>query len=539
VNNGRFGPFLITLVTVLIATYVSVSVLLDSGNTVGSLLFYIMVAAGMLGALAPRFSLLLLVVQFGLLDGVKRLMVVAGQVEQIDLFWVLGIAPVTLAGISGGILIRLMTRQISANQSDWKRLGVVALVNGGLVAMLLISGAGIGGSLREIANGTLYSMLIFVVPLLYRTTAEIAGLLRFITLFFVPIAIYGVYQQVYGFLDYEIAYLKTGLSIEIKQLEAGRVRSFSTLNSPTAFGSVCGMLGAFTMLMAGYRSSTGRSILPPWIAAFCCVCFLVGLVAATSRSEFLILPVVAAATWAFPHPGRTKVVYAVGITSFLALVITSPWILARLDIYNRMMAGQYQEGSFMALISAVGSYSDRLRGFSEVLMNPAAWSLLGIARGDNTGDYLVHDPISYVLLYYGVVGLAFTLIGAILALKVVHLLLSKIQSPYGKRLCSTLLGLGVAIGMVSMISGSRFAVFPVNGFVWLFVGCLLVIVEHEKRALAERELAATAEDDEEAVMREESPLLVGGSTVKLRTRRPSRLPNELIQPLGSSTSFRH
>ena len=72
-----------------------------------------------------------------------------------------------------------------------------------------------------------------------------------------PVAIYGIVQQVEGFQLFEIAYLRTGLSIEIKQLLTNRVRAFSTLNSPTALGAISALMMVVAMVMPAEGPSFG------------------------------------------------------------------------------------------------------------------------------------------------------------------------------------------------------------------------------------------------------------------------------------------
>ena len=489
-NGGRLGTVFATVLTFLAATYVAVSVLLDRGNTVGSFFFYAMVGGGIVGAIAPRLSFSFLLAELALLDGVKRMMVFAGNVEQIDLFWVLGIAPVTLAGIFTGVVIRMLLGQIPAEQGDVQRLLAVAALNVLFVGISLIKGNGIGGTLREVANGSFYSVLLFLVPVLFRTTADAVGVLRLTIFIFIPVALYGVYQLAYGFQEYEIDYLKQGLSIEMKQLEADRVRAFSTLNSPTALGSVTGLLSGFCLVMAWYRSRSGRSVLTPFVAILCGLIFFAGMVSSTSRSDFAAIPVIALSAWAFPSASRTRFIYAIAVGSFLTLIFSSTWLLSRLDEFNRMIAGNYAQGSFIALMSAVGSYSDRLVGFSTVLINPAAWSLLGIDSGTGESGYRVHDPLSELLLHYGAVGIIMVILFAIVALRLMHRQLLHIQDPWGKRLSATMLGMVFSLVLVSLVSGTRFTVFPINTFVSMLAGIHLVIVQHEsriRRALAQQE----------------------------------------------------
>ena len=84
--------------------------------------------------------------------------------------------------------------------------------------------------------------MLFVMPVLFPRYEDALRVLRFTLWVFLPVALYGIAQQIDGFQPFEIAYLRTGLSIEIKQLLTNHVRAFSTLNSPTALGAVSAVL---------------------------------------------------------------------------------------------------------------------------------------------------------------------------------------------------------------------------------------------------------------------------------------------------------
>jgi len=65
------------------------------GNQLAGLFFYVMAGCGVLGVAAPRLAFTAFILQAAYLDLLKRFMVMAGHVSYGDLFWVLGIAPVT------------------------------------------------------------------------------------------------------------------------------------------------------------------------------------------------------------------------------------------------------------------------------------------------------------------------------------------------------------------------------------------------------------------------------------------------------------
>jgi hypothetical protein len=480
-NSG--GPLVIlaTIGTMMMAAFVAVSVLMSNGNELGNMLYYVMIAGGVFGAIAPRLSLSLLIVELTFLDLIKRMLVFAGSVAQPDLFWVLGVAPITMAGIFTGTLLRVLMDDHLRRPGDLMRLTVVALLNVLLFGVSIATGKGIGGTLREMANSSLYSTLIFVIPVLLRDTTDMIRMMRLLLVVFIPVALYGVYQGVFGFQEFEIEYLKRGLSIEIKQLMTDRVRPFSTLNSPTALGSVCGMLTAFCWFMAGRQSGSGRTILPPALAFLCGLCYFAGLVSSTSRSEFLMLPAIGVAIWAFPSAKRTLLVYLISFVCFTTLVVASPMLLENLDAWNNLVFNITGSSAYLANMMTIGTYFDRLNGFANVLLNPAAWTLLGMNQERIDHEFPTHDPISHVLARFGIIGLVLAAVLISISLRALHRQILSIHSLYGRKLCSALLGVAFGVAVTSVLSGSRLMIFPVNALLWIFLASVAVIASHDQR----------------------------------------------------------
>ncbi|MDB6118409.1 MAG: hypothetical protein JWO08_2190, partial [Verrucomicrobiaceae bacterium] len=311
-NNGsNASPLTIVAVigALFAAVYISSSILLSQGNQLAGLFYYIMLASGAVGLIAPRLSFSLLIIQCGYLDLLKRLMVFAGKITRDELFSVLGIAPVTLVGISLGLLLRVVFGKTVADAGDVKRFIIALVLNVGLAAVVFHQGGGVGGTLREVANGSAYALLLFIVPLLFRTPEEVGKCARFIIAVFVPVALYAIYQQLFGFQTFEIDYLKTNLSIEIKQLEADRVRAFGTLNSPTSISVVASSMAAMALGLA-YVAKRSRKLGMSMPLALLILAIGVGAwLASTVRVGLLLVPVAMAGTFLFLRPSTTKWFY--------------------------------------------------------------------------------------------------------------------------------------------------------------------------------------------------------------------------------------
>ena len=138
---------------------------------------------------------------------------------------------------------------------------LAAVILAGMFAVFVqafFRGGGALFALKDFANSGAYLPLTLVVCLLFPDTIRVRRLLTFCLWVYVPVALYGIWQQFFGLTDFETDYLKAGLTMIIfRVLDDVWVRPFSTLNSPHAFGVVTAMLSAlaaFVPLKNGKRA---------------------------------------------------------------------------------------------------------------------------------------------------------------------------------------------------------------------------------------------------------------------------------------------
>jgi hypothetical protein len=458
------------------AIYISSSVMMGSGNALADMFFYLMMGAGALGIVAPRLTFYLFLFECAYLDLAKRFLVFGGNVTMVDLFWVLGTAPITLVGITGGVLLRLIFGTVRGDKSDWKRF---ALITGLMISFALgmyVMGGGIGGTLRETANGASYAMLVFIVPLLFPRREDFVHMLRTILWIFLPVAFYAVYQQFAGFQDFEIDYLKRGLSIEIKLLEMNRVRSFSTLNSPTSVSVVAASCAAFALALW----TTGRRIpklgLPILLAMLFIGSYIIGWAASTVRVGILLMPVAYVAAKAFQTQRRTQSFYFALALCYLVLIFSADWILGQLFVFTEWALALADGNDFLEGVLNINTYSDRVKGFSNVLTNPRAYTLFGL--GKNALDdptFFSHDPVSTFLLMFGVVPLLLAIVVGALFFRVLHKNVWVIRDPATRYLAASCLANSAGNFFVTLVNGNLLTSFPVNVFFWLGIAGIIAL----------------------------------------------------------------
>ncbi|TDU73400.1 hypothetical protein EI77_01870 [Prosthecobacter fusiformis] len=513
-NEGRSGALFPLILLGAGGFFALASILLTEGNTIGEFCRYLLVGGFLLSVVAPRVGFYTWLTLCGYNDLLKRLMIMGGRVSHEDLKYVLGITPAMFGGVVvalavGGLLgtRRLMFRDLVAILA-----GCVLMVATGALAYLK-EHSGLNGVLQAMANNGLYALLLFVLPLLYRSVEDLQRLWRFLVIIFLPVAIYGVIQQVQGFAEFEVDYLKTGLSIEVKQLVAGEVRAFSTLNSPSALSVVCATLAVVSLFLGfAHRGKDSRPVLRPSVALICFGIHFAGLIAATSRTPILIVPIALMGGWCFFSNVRTRVFYVLAVGSFLALVVASPWLVQRMDFLNEFIGGLAPRDSFIGRMIIVGTYWDRLEGFATVLMNPDAYTLLGWGIDEHgEGRFHFHDPLSEILVRFGSLLLLFLIVVGIWFLRLSHRQAWDLNEDADRQFAARMIALAFAIVAVSIISGSILSVFPNNVFFWL---CLAGVA-----ALARQQAMSEKLQREKAASRPiTSPLLPPGH-IRPRFRR--------------------
>jgi hypothetical protein len=488
-SNGPQGnamPLVAIIGGMLVALYVATSILMDEGNQLAGLFFYMLLGSGVIGVLAPRLAFFMFILQSAYLDLFKRLMVIAGNVQFTDLFWVLGIAPVTVAGISTGLVMRMVFGKIQMDGSDVRRLVVAVLLNVCLAALTYVKGGGVGGTMREVANGSSYTLLLFIVPLIFSTPDAVARCTRFIIYTYVPVAIYGIYQQLFGFQAFEIDYLKTGLSIEVKLLESERVRAFSTLNSATSLSVIAASLAALTITLSMIGRRTLRPLIPTPVALGFVILFIAAWVASTVRVGILLLPVAIVGTYLFRKASTTRTFYASLTAAFIALVASASYLYSNIELWTRQILELTKSDAFASYMLNMNSYKDRLHGFMNVLANPKAYTPFGMSEAaaqDST--YHSHDPLSASLLNYGFVPVAIGLFIAGLALWRFHRVIFTMRDPTLQMFAAAFLANAAGNIAVSMVNGSLLGTFPVNVFFWVSLAFAASLRRTDAR-LAER-----------------------------------------------------
>src|SRR5436190_5581520 len=230
-NGNALVRILATFGLLIASLWVAFDIFTSGSNAVARFYMYTMVVGGVYGLLNARRAFYVLLFLSGYLDFFKRFMIFDSGLSRLDLYYVLGIAPATLAGITGNILYQHFTGKLPGRPGLNKLIIITVFACAGSLTMALFSDQGGFRSVGDSVNASIYFMLLFVVPVLFRTPEELRRLLKTLVIIYVPAVCYMLVHYFHGIFDWEMDYLRSGLTIEIRQLMERTMRPFGTMNA--------------------------------------------------------------------------------------------------------------------------------------------------------------------------------------------------------------------------------------------------------------------------------------------------------------------
>lgn len=446
---------------VLIGLLVFVSMMSSGGNLVGNTALYLSIFCFVLGVLVPKGASYIILILAGYSDLFKRFLVLDTSISQLDLVYVLAMAPITLAGIVISLLISGILRQ-TLSKADFVRFCVCSGVLLVVAISVFLRGDGLRG-LRVLADYGAFVYLYFALPLLFPSRAALMKYTRVAVLIFIPVALYGIWQRLYGLSAFELDYLDTGLSTESRQFDDIAFRPFSTLNAASSLTMVCAacMLLTYALMRAGFLFKVVGIALMALFGVACVMTF--------TRTGWLCACVAPFLVFAFRHRSTTLLFYLGGIATFLTLVLCSEWFMDNLQGWQAEISGEGDHGRSTQAFRITTLY-DRFLGFSN-LKNPDNWTPFGIKEATAYGDgrfddtAFSHDAFSSFLFNRGYVLSGILVIGGVIAVVKLHsaMLAQQMQQ---RKVTSLMVGSCAAL-LVSLLAGGYIFQFPANIFLWI------------------------------------------------------------------------
>jgi hypothetical protein len=465
----------------LLVIFVASGFIFASANPVAKSAMLIGGCFLLVGAVQPRRMLVLLVPITFYLDGGKRLLILTGNTQLDDVSTVLAIAPLAAVGIIiGCVLQRVFFKR---RPEPIERLAIF----GALAAFVAFGGTEIFSAgdllhgLKTIANSTVYFLLPWAILQIYRTRDEIEGFLKICVCVAIPVALYGIWQYCMGLSSFEVAYLKSGLTITEGNLEEVRPRPFSTLSSPHAYGYVMAFMLALSVHFRGSWSGNRGS----WKGRIFILIYAMALLLGLGRSAIVTGVAMLCCGRLFRSHKGVLIAYSFSVIFLGGMIVFAQPILDALDKLQTYLPGnsEWQQQAFR-----LGTWSDRLMGYRDVLGNPGSWPLIANPlkfHSNNLAGEAVpysHDLLSQMILRIGAIPVLIVICVGLYILLHAHRAILRLPSgKSGSRLLAAqLMGMIVAF-LLAQAAGSGITVFPMNFWMGIFSGLLSVLcIYHQK-----------------------------------------------------------
>lgn len=461
---------------------------------------YLIPVCFIVGVMNPKAGFYVLLTEMATLDLLKRFLIVYGNVTILDLYFILGLAPVTMLGVAMGAFTKRVRGQIEPLPGDFKRVGIAVFV------FLLLTGYALGAGARGssqtgiagIANAGAYVPMIFTIPFILRSYTDVRKAMVYVMVLFSFVALYGIKQGTMGLAGWELDYLESGLTQEVRILyEQEALRIFSTMNGAATLSIFMSILavGAIVFVKRRGQSDLGMRSVLVRVSVF--LLFTVCAYFTISRGGW-VCGLVALGAWIVVR--FRLLTYLAYVSSILAVVliiyfsqsIVQSGVLA--DAEASMRKDVSTDNALGERVVVTGTLVGRLDSFRE-LHNPDVWSPFGLllaGREEITDSFLVHDIITDTLVRIGYVPMAVGGIVGLFLMYRAHDISWRMRPGPHRNMLYWIYAMLAGLMVGSLANPAQLRTYPVNTLFFMLIGMAISIVLQYRRELAlEAEAQAT------------------------------------------------
>lgn len=459
------------IVLALAATLISAVVDSDSNN-LAELCKYTAVGLFIFSVVSPKTGIYAFIFVCAFLDLVKRMMIIWGTLSFMDIANVLAISPAILAGLVVSVIVGRALRKFVFTKIDFMLIAISLVITAGSAVLAKRAGLSTLETLKQIANSGFYTALIPLMVVICPQENDIRKLLRHVTLVFIPVALYGLWQSGFGLNDFEVAYMKSGYTITVAGLDDVTPRPFSTLNSVTALGGVTGIMSILSLIPLFARRNEDRT--SRYGPIFLFLLYVAACVCSLTRAANTIWLMGLMAMLCFRSLKSTIIFYVAMLVSFVTLILSASFILDNIAVWD---PSQYVSSDFGEQALRLQTYADRLKGFINLTASTDMYSWFGLPESaKSTGTTFNHDGFSTFLVNFGVVPLLTVLLAMGVGLYYTHRAILRMPANGTRNLAVVLLGLFLSTLATDVLFGYFRDTFPINAFLWMITGCLATLL---------------------------------------------------------------
>lgn len=492
--NGQKLTLVIIPIVLIFATVVAtVSVFAGGGNQLGGMMMLIIFTSAFIGLLAPKAALLMFVIAQFYVDFFKRLLILGDALSQEDVMISLGLGPALIIVACVSCTAGCITGRIpfSFKRDGFFCIGCVGVSL--LGAVLGTSGMGAAAESRgliemgqAILGSSMLGMSAFASYLLLRNPTDRLTTLRWLSIGGMPMALYTIYQSIFGISLWEETYIKSGMSAVLYNfyLVAGGIdglRPFSTLNTHVSVGAISATMFVLMLLIMSRNARLFHlSVRSGKFYVLLSILYLASCLLCQNRTTYFLPLFAIAAAWLFSSGLRTILFYASSVFGFAILVLSSSWLNDRLLVWTV----QFESTSLGKKFGTLGTYQDRLKGLIS-LQDGRNWTPFGMPPEERPG---FHDQITEIVLKLGYVPL---LVGAgaiLLCIAWWHRRSLSMADPMTRKFMTSLSAVIVSLGICGVAYGNMLFVAPVNSVLGILLGIGMSTIRSEPRLALLRHL---------------------------------------------------
>ncbi len=454
-------------------------------NPLTATLIIVAIAVFFVAIINPKAGVYLLILGTAYVDLVKRLGILTGNLTYGDVVVTMAVPPILCACICVGVVLQCVFQPRRLERWQYVLLIVVLLLMISVLLKDISGGTGLLGGLQDFANSGAYFPFILIAGILFPRPEDVKQFFKFCLIIYIPVALYAIWQQIFGLNDFEINYLKTGYTMTVGLLDDVRARPFSTLNSPHALTVMMAVLAllAFFIHLKGSKRAAWQIVVG--------ILFMGGCWASLSRGGWVLLALGVSGWICFRRAFTTIGFYGLVTAILVILIVNADPLLDSLETFQEELPGgsALNEQTFR-----IETFSDRLYSFHNMVTNPLFHTWFGNPdlyrdHGETVAqDEIIHDQLTQILVQYGFVGLGGFLSLVVGALWLTHRRVLTKADLETRTTAIALLSVLTAVLYSGMLFGSHLGVFPVNVFFAFLVGALL------RCCLQSRENAASGLD---------------------------------------------
>lgn len=485
-QNAIVRIFLLVAFTLLslVTTYKLFSA---DGNVIGNSFRILTGLAIVFGLAAPRLAFYLLLMSGAYLDFIKRFMILDSRFSDVDLAFLLGFAPALVAGLCLKFVFAAISRSPDVSGRDVKLFAVITVLCCVLgTAQILMSGAlrSVGTAVNMVA----YLYMPLLIPRIFKSISEVKSLMIAAVIIYLPAALWAVHQAYYGLEPFEMQYLLSGMTNEVRQLDEEIFRNMGTMVSAHALSMVASILAIAMIIPVSWKSGTIN--LKVWLNPIRMVCiwlFVTGAYFTFSRTGWVCAGIAVIAFGCLQSRVLTFTAFFCTIAGIAALYLSADTLL-RSGVMHETQSILFEKFGASAearQMLVLGTLDARLESMASFATDKSIWTPFGLkAAGSDAQVNWVHDILTENLIRLGYIPLGILvtgfLTGTFLAFRALF------RMPHGPHRTMTTYFTALALGMMSggFSQGIMILYFPINFFWCMFLGIGYSLVCWQKQLTA-------------------------------------------------------